>query len=80
MSIYVNITDLSSPKGKPNFAEQAAHDAFGRNYVHPKDRDFKDRRPGEWRKLGNVASRVLAKSARRMMVEKALRPTDGEAA
>jgi len=49
-----------------DFAEQAAAGAFGPNYVAPTDHDFTDRRPGEWQLLGDVATRVLHKTATRM--------------
>ena len=40
------------------FAQAAAHDAFGKFYVHSCDRTFVDHEP-RWQKLGDVADGVV---------------------
>lgn len=54
-----------------NFAEEAAASAFGKNYVHPPDREFIDRPPSRlsvrlapqtWHKLSDVLADVHHKA------------------
>ena len=59
------------------FDEGTSHNAFGKRWVHSADRDFKDRRPDEWQPLGDVATRVLHKTATRMALRS---PRKNEAA
>ena len=39
------------------FARAAAHDAFGKYYVRPRDRAFVDHEP--WQKLGGISDDVV---------------------
>ena len=53
-----------SPEITNDFAAQAARDAFGRYYVHPRDRKFQDH-PPSWQKLGDVSDGVVDRLRRR---------------
>jgi len=69
---FPEINSAACTRTDDDFARAAAADAFGRHYVHPLDRDFKDRTPPNWQKLGDVASRVLSESAARMALHRVL--------
>ena len=56
-TVYTKSPDQSTADNAPSFAEQAARDAFGRDYVHPLDRAFEDREPWQ-RGAENRNSRI----------------------
>ena len=45
------------PRSTLSFAQAAAQDAFGKYYVHSRDRAFIDHEP--WKKLGDAADGVV---------------------
>ena len=74
--------EINQSSSRDEFARQAAKAEFGpRHYADPRDANFVDRPPPNWRLLGDVASQVLEKAAARMALRDALRsPKLGEAA
>ena len=54
---------LPTEKANSDFATQAARDAFGKQYVRPRDRAFVDHEP--WQKLGTVTDGIVDRLRRR---------------
>ncbi len=68
-------------KNTTTFAEQAAAAELGPHYVMPSDRNFRDRLPPNWKRLGDVAGQVLQNTAARTSLENAFpAPQKSEAA
>lgn len=65
---------------KREFARAAAQDALGKNYAGPDVQKFKDRNPPglHLQHIGDVAGRVLRKTAAAVALENALREFKAE--
>ena len=61
---YTKPPDHSTSHDAPSFAEQAAHDALGKHWVHPADHDFQDHGL-RWQQLGDVAGGIVGDLERR---------------
>ena len=74
-----SVADQRPIQARDDFARQATKNAFGhRYYVDPRDANFRDRLPPNWRRLGDIAGQVLIKMTNRMAIENAI-SKDGDA-
>ena len=64
-TIYTKAPAPSTSHNTLSFAEQAAAAELGRHYVHPLDREFRDRPPPNWKKLGSVTDGIVDRLHRR---------------
>ena len=58
-TVYTKTPNLSTSHNALSFAEEAAANALGRHYVHPLDREFRDRPPPNWQQIGDVTDDIV---------------------